>query len=59
MLTLFSNNYTKEDYEFLFELLVMIECKNTGKACKHCPAKRACDDLDRLIGHIEEKLLTN
>lgn len=59
MITLKSSNYTPEDFAMLRESLMhafatpTTEC--VKQTCETCKAKRACDDLKRLLRYVIEK----
>lgn len=53
MLTLRSGVYKESDLYYLINLIDRGECKLYGHAvCAFCDSKRACEDAQRLKGHI-------
>ena len=59
MITLKTSGYTSEDFSFLRKSLMrafaasITDCES--QTCETCKAKRASDDLNRLLNYVIEK----
>lgn len=59
MITVRNNKFKKEDFDYLLSVLESGKCKislkgydNTLSECRNCKAKKACDDIERVIAYI-------
>lgn len=59
MITLKASGYTPEDFAMLRKSLMRAFASSTSEcetqSCETCKAKRACDDLNRLLYYVIEK----
>lgn len=66
MITVRSNNYTKEDYTQLLHIFrrgieTLVDesgCVDTDN-CTDCPHKWCCDDVERVIEYLEREVKKN
>ena len=60
MLSLMSKWYTDEQYEALYEILVTgygeFKRDYCEHVCKKCQYRRVCDDVERLIAYLIDKM---
>lgn len=61
MVRILSRGYTKEDFEFLKNILrdsirnVQGKCVETNEMCVYCPNRRACIDVTEVIEFLEKR----
>lgn len=57
MISILSSGYTKNEYRALYDLLCRANnCTVKGELCETCRIKRPCQDIDKVLDYLREKI---